>query len=359
MAAEPAPLDEAKVEAFVGKALGNFSATMTTALTALGDRLGLFKDLAQNGPATAAELAERAGVNERYAAEWLRGMAAAEYLEHDRGSDTYTLPPEHAVALANEGANPAFLCGTMQMVPAMLGPFDQLTEAFRNGGGVQQAEFGADWWDGMQRFTAAWFESELMNDWMPALPHVHEKLERGAAAADVGCGSGRASIAFAQAYPDSTFVGFDAFEGQVERAQANADAAGVGDRVRFELLDVAKGLPDTYDLVTTFDVIHDAADPGGLIKAIREGTKDDGDYLMLEINCADDHADNQGELAAMFYGFSVFYCMTTSLANGGAGLGTCGMPEAKVRELCNAAGFSRVDRLPFENPFNTLFDIRP
>ena len=151
---------------------------MTTGLTALGDRLGLFKDLANNGPATPAELAERAGVNERYAAEWLRGMAAAEYLEHDRGSDRYTLPPEHAVALAHEGADPAFLCGTMQMVPAMFEPFDQLAEAFRNGGGVQQSEFGADWWDGMQRFTAAWFESELMNDWMPALPHVHEKLER-------------------------------------------------------------------------------------------------------------------------------------------------------------------------------------
>jgi cyclopropane fatty-acyl-phospholipid synthase-like methyltransferase len=154
-------------------------------------------------------------------------------------------------------------------------------------------------------------------------------------------------------------VGFDAFEGQIERARANAEAAGVADRVSFELLDVVQGLPDKYDIVTTFDVIHDAVDPRGLLKAIRAGTKDDGSYLMLEINCADRHEDNEGPLAAMFYGFSVTYCMTTSLANGGEGLGTCGMPPAKVKELGEEAGFTRIEQVDMDDPFNTLFELRP
>jgi SAM-dependent methyltransferase len=352
-------VDQAKVDAFMERAIGNFSGALVTALSVLGDRLGLFAELAENGPASARELAERARVDERYAAEWLRGLAAAEYLERDPDGERYSLPAEHVPALAEE-AGPMFLCGGYQMVPALLGPIDRLERAFRNGGGVDQSEYPDGLWDGMQRFTASWFENLLLGEWMPALPHLHRRLEAGAVAADVGCGSGRASIAFAKAYPRSRFVGYDAFEGQVERARANADKAGVGDRVRFELLDVAEGLPERYDLVTTFDVVHDAVDPPGLLRAIRGGTKDDGRYLMLEINCADRHEDNSGPLAAMFYGFSVFYCMTTSLAGGGAGLGTCGMPEAKVRELCLGAGYSTVERAPIaENPFNVLYEARP
>jgi 2-polyprenyl-3-methyl-5-hydroxy-6-metoxy-1,4-benzoquinol methylase len=358
MGSSEVQLDEAKVEAFMQKALGDFSSSMTTGLVTLGDRLGLFKNLAENGPATSEELAQRTGVNERYAREWLRGMTAAGYLERDDDSGRYVLPPEHAPVLAQE-AGPMFLAGGLQMLPAMYAPFDHLLEVFRSGGGVQQSEYPPDLWDGMQRFTAGWVENMLIEEWMPTMPHLHEKLQRGAKAADVGCGAGQASIAYAKAYPNSTFVGFDAFGGQIERAQQNAEASGVGDRVSFELLDVAQGLPEKYDLVTTFDVIHDAVDPRGLLKAIRQGTKDDGDYVLLEINCADRHEDNKGPLAAMFYGFSVFYCMTTSLANGGEGLGTCGMPEAKVRELCTEAGFSTVDKLPLDDPFNIIYDVRP
>ena len=330
---------------------------MTVVLASIGDRLGLFKDLANGGPATAAELAQRCGVNERYALEWLRGMTTAGYLEHDRQADNYTLPAEHVPVLAQE-AGPMFLCGGYQMLPGLTVPFDRLVEVFQNGGGVSQDEYGADVWEGMQRFTDSWIENQLFGEWMPALPHVVEKLESGATAADVGCGAGRASIAFAKAYPNSTFIGFDAFEGQLELARRNAEKAGVADQVSFELLDGSKGLPDTYDLVTTFDVIHDSVDPQGLLKSIRASTKDDGDYLMLEINCADDPADNEGDLGSLFYGFSVTYCMTTSLAHGGAGLGTCGMPRSRVDEYCKEAGFSTVD-VAAEDPFNLLYDIRP
>ena len=353
-----AALDQAKVEAFVGKCLGDFSGTMSTLLAALGDRLGLFRNLAKGGPATSAELADRAGVQERYAREWLRGMTAAGYLELDRESGRFGLPPEHVPALAQE-AGPFFMCGAYSMIDGILAPFDTLVRSFREGGGVTQDQYGPSTWEGLQRFTATWFENALLGQWMPQVPQVHEKLTRGAVAADVGCGAGRASIAYAKAYPNSTFVGFDNFEGQIERARRNAEEAGVSDRVRFELLDVAAGLPERYDLVTTFDVIHDAVNPGGLLRAVREGTKDDGSYLMLEINCQDDPDDNEGPFATVFYGFSVFYCMTTSLAHGGEGLGACGMPEAMVRKLCGEAGFSGVRRLPIEDPFSIIYEMIP
>lgn len=358
MTTSTAPFDEAKAEAFVGRCVDDYAGMMTVLLAVVGDRLGLFKDLAATGPATGAELAQRTGVNPRYAAEWLRGMTAAGYLELDRPSGRHLLPPEHVPALAEE-AGPLFMCGAYSMIDGALDPFDHLIEAFREGGGVSQSEYGASLWRGMQRFTDGWVRNALVQQWMPLVPGVHAALEHGGIAADVGCGAGAASLALAVAYPASTLVGYDAFEAQIALARENAAQAGLGDRVRFELRDVAAaGLPERYDLVTTFDVVHDAADPLGLLRAIRAGTKDDGSYLMLEVNCQDDPDDNAGPVAAMFYGFSVFYCMTTSLAEGGAGLGTCGLPEARVRQLTSEAGFSSVRRV-IEDPFNVLYEIRP
>jgi len=355
----PAPaVDDAKLEAFMGKLLGDLGGTMASMMAVLGDRLGLFKDLAERGPATSAELAERAGVDERYALEWLRAMASAGYLEHDPGSERFTLPPEQALAFAAE-ASPVFVGGAYQMLPEIFRPFDRLTEAFRQGGGVSQDAFGPAFWEGMERFSAGMFENQLLQQWIPAMPDVEEKLTRGARVADVGCGSGRALIKLAGAFPASQFVGYDAFEGQFARARRNADAAGVGDRVRFELLDAAAGLPERFDVITTFDVIHDAVDPRGLLGAIHTALEPDGAYVMLEVNSADDPAENVGPLASMFYGFSVFYCMTTSLAHGGEGLGTVGLPEAKVRELASETGFSAVRRLPVDDPFSIVYEIKP
>ncbi|WP_205855743.1 class I SAM-dependent methyltransferase, partial [Phytoactinopolyspora endophytica] len=170
-----------------------------------------------------------------------------------------------------------------------------------------------------------------------------------------------ALLRLAERYPRSTFVGIDSFEGQLERARANAEASGLSDRVTFERGDVAvDGLPARYDIVSTFDVVHDSADPLGLMHAIRKGLNSDGIYLLLEINAADEPADNVGPLATFFYGASLLYCMTTSLADGGAGLGTCGMPESRVREFGTKAGFQRVKRAPItENPFNVLYELRP
>jgi SAM-dependent methyltransferase len=352
-----ATVDAARQEAFIGKVLEHTSGTMTTLLAVIGDRLGLVKDLAEYGPATARELAERTTLHERYLREWLGGMAAAGYVTYDATSGRFTLPPEHVAALAQEGG-PFFFGGMYQMLPAFTDVLDRVTDAFRHGGGVAQSQYSEQLWDGLERFTGGWFQNLLLQLWIPAMPDVQTQLERGADVADVGCGRGRALIKLAQAFPRSRYVGYDVFGPTIARATANAKAAGVSDRVRFEERDVSTGLPMEFDIVTTFDVVHDAVDPLGLLTSIRRALRPNGIYICLDVNCSDKLEENAGPLGAMFHGFSVVYCMTTSLANGGVGLGTVGFHEPKVRELCGAAGFSNVRKVPVENPFNSLYEVK-
>jgi SAM-dependent methyltransferase len=352
-----AGLDEKKVEEFVGRVLTDTSAAMITILCAVGDRLGLFRDLAASGPATSTQLADRAGIDERYAREWLAALAATGYLTYVPATGVFTLPPEHAPALAQE-AGPYFFGGVHQMLTGIGAALDPLVESFRAGGGVPQSAYGTDWWDGMERFTAAWVENLLVQQWVPLVPGLAARLEAGASVADVGCGRGRALVKQAQTYPNSRFVGYDVFGPSVEVATAKAKAAGVDDRVRFECRDVSGGLPELFDVIWTLDVIHDAVDPAGVLRAIREALKPDGVYLCLDINCSDKLEENAGPLGAMFLSFSVLYCMTTSLAGGGAGLGTVGLHEPKLRELAAEAGFGTVRRVEMENPFNNLYELR-
>jgi SAM-dependent methyltransferase len=351
------PINRAKLEAFAQKAIGDVAGTLTALMCSLGDRLGLFKDLVTRGPATSVELAARCALQERYVREWLGQMAAAGYLEYDPGSSRFTLPPEHAAILAEE-SGPMFLGGLYHFLPALVAPLERLIQAFREGGGVHQAAYDERFWEGLERFTGVGFENFLLQQWIPALPELQRTLERGALVADVGCGTGRALIKLAQAFPKSRYVGYDLHEPAVAKARAKAHAAGVSDRVNFTHLDVSKGLPDSYDLITTFDVVHDSVDPRGLLRAIRRALKSDGTYLVQEINSQDRLEQNIGPLGAVKLGASVLYCMTTSLANGGAGLGTIGLPESRLREFCLEAGFQNVRRI-WENPFRVVYEVRP
>lgn len=350
--------DRETTEAFAGRVLGDTSACMVTLLAALGDRLGLFKILAMHGPATSVELGSRADVHERYAREWLGGMAAAHYVEYDPASGRFTLPPEHVPSLAQEGG-PYFVGGHYQALLASIPQIGRVAAAFRTGGGVPQSAYDDSLWEGQARVSARWVQNLLTQVWLPALPQVQAKLERGSAVADVGCGRGAALIKLAQAYPNSYYVGYDLFEPAIACASENARAAGVADRVRFQQLDAAQGVPAQYDVVTTFDVVHDAADPRGLLQAIRHALKPAGVYVCVEMNCSDKWEENAGPIGALFHGVSLLYCMTTSLAQGGAGLGTLGLPESRLRELCVEVGFRSVGRIPLENPFNALYAIRP
>lgn len=349
--------DPARAEAFVGKVLGDVAGHMATRFATIGDRLGLWKDLAAHGPATPAGLAARTGIAERYAHEWLAGCLSAGYVTYDPVSDTYALPPEHEPVLADE-AGPVFFGGVLQLIEGLAATLDELYAAFRSGGGVPQASFPDRVYAGISRFTRGWFENHLLQTWIPAMPAVEAKLRAGCDVADVGAGAGEALIKLARAFPASRFTGYDIFPGQVELAREAVAEAGLADRVRMEICDVAGGLPDAFDVITTFDVIHDAIDPAGILQAIHAALRPDGRYVCLDIIASDRVEDHVGPLGTLFYGFSVHYCMTTSLAHGGAGLGTCGFNPAVVQRMCAEAGFRSVRRVDIDNPFNHLYEAQ-
>jgi 2-polyprenyl-3-methyl-5-hydroxy-6-metoxy-1,4-benzoquinol methylase len=349
-------LDQHKLEAFVERIVLDVGTAMRGGLMYIGDRLGIFAALAETGPVTAAELAHRTGLNERYLREWLGAMATAEYLEHDSEGDTYFLPPEHALPLADEEF-PFFTGGLVQMVVPTVAVAPQVAEAFKTGGGVTQDQYLPDMYEAIERLTAPWYKHHLVQTWIPAMPDVQEKLEAGGSACDVGCGSGRAPITIAKAFPAAEVQGYDVHAGSIERARANAQAEGVADRMTFTVADGAALPEGRFDLISTFDVVHDSVDPVGLMSAIRGSLREEGTYLMLEMNASGVVEENRNPLGKFLYNVSTLYCMTTSLAHGGAGIGAC-MGEEKARELAYAAGFTRFRKLPIEEPFSVLYELK-
>ena len=349
-------MDENRAAEFTGRVLADTAAAATVVLAALGDRAGLFKNLAEHGPGTSGELASRTGLSERYVREWLAGMFAAGYLTYDDALGSYALPAEHVPALAAE-PGPAFFGGVHQELIGAIQRYDDVADAFHRGGGVRPADLHPDVWAGTSRFTAQWHQNMLVQQWLPLVPDTTAKLRAGARVADVGCGTGQALIALARAFPAITATGYDVHQPAVERARRAAAEAGLADRISFEVLDVAAGLPESFDVITTFDVVHDAVDPLGLLRSIRDALRPGGTYLCLEINCSDQAADNTGPIAALLYGFSILYCMTTSLAEGGEGLGTLGLPEPVLRQLAGKAGFAQVRYVEMDNPFNRLYEL--
>ncbi len=362
-AARPRALDSEKLARFSKLAGKNAAGLAIGILSVIGDRLGLFKSLDALGPATSRELASRSGISERYAREWLAAMACAGYIEYDPATARFTLPPEHARVLAEEDS-PYFLCGSLGVLAELARPLDLHMQAFRDGKGVPQSAYDDGLWEAMERSNAPWFEQGLVQRGLPLAPDARALLERGAHVAEIGCGAGRALIALARAFPASRFVGYDLFAPTLARASANARAAGLEERLRFEVRDATRGLPDQFDLVTSFDVVHDSADPPALLRSIRTALRPAGIYLCLEPRCEDRLEDNFGARGATLYCISALYCMTTSLAQGGVGLGAAGLPESRLRTLCLDAGFESVRRLPLldasgqEDPFSSLYEIR-
>ena len=355
--AETGPVDGSDAAAeFTGRVLADTAAATTVVMAALGDRAGLFTSLASGGPATSAGLAARLHLDERYVREWLHGMYAAGYLTFDRTSQTFALPAAHVPTLADEGGT-GFFGGVHQELLGAVQRYDDVAAAFSSGGGVAFEHLHPDVALGTARFTSSWHEHLLVPVWLPLVPETLALLERGCDAADVGCGAGRASIALAQHFPRSRYVGYDVSADAVRAARAAAERAGVADRVRFEVLDASQGLPRMFDVVTTFDVVHDAVAPRALLRSIRESLRNGGRYLCLDINCSPETTENVGPIATLLYGFSLLYCMTTSLAEGGEGLGTLGLPEPVLRDLAADAGFAGVRRVEMDNPFNALYEL--
>lgn len=357
MAAAP-PFDKDRAKAFTQQVLGDMAGAVALHLCVIGDRLGLFKDFAANGAADPATFARRNDIDERYAREWLEALRAAGYLEYAPATNEFTLPAEHFIPLARD-KHPLFQGNLRNLLAYGMGPLDQLTEAFKNGGGVSQSVFPPDFYATMQRSSGLRYENFLLQTWLPDMPDVVAMLERGVDVADVGCGRGTALMIMAEAFPNSRFFGYDAFALQLEGATDAALARGLDKNLSFAQLDASAEIPRDFDIIFTFDVIHDMAKPREGLLNIRQHLKPGGIYVLQEITAADERHDNRGPVATIKYGMSLTYCMTTSLANHGEGLGTLGMPEKVVRELCTEAGFSTVRKLPCSNDFVSLFEVRP
>jgi SAM-dependent methyltransferase len=354
---EMAALDLEKAKQVAQIVVGDVGTVIHGALCYIGDRMGLFKAMADAGPLTVEQLAAKSGLNARYVREWLGAMATARYVEYDFRASTYLLTPEYAAALADEDS-PFFIGGYFQMAQAAVTVAPKIAEAFKTGKGVAQSEYPLSFFEAAERNSRTRYLHKLLRKWIPAMPQVVERLSAGGTAADVGCGGGRAAIMLAQAFPAARLFGYDLHAESIARARRNAEAEGVADRVSFEALDGRQLPKATFDFVSTFDVVHDAVDPVGLMSAIRRSLKADGTYLVQEVNVSDKVEENMKPLGKMVYSISTLYCMTTSLAHDGAGIGTA-MGENKARELASAAGFKRFTRLPIKDDFAVLYELRP
>jgi SAM-dependent methyltransferase len=361
MTTETAPtIDMDRLHQVVGQLVSDHNAAMASALVYIGDRNGLFTALDGAGPVTPDELAAKTGQSARYLREWLSAMACAGYVEYDSQTGRFTLPPEQAFCLANPDS-PAFFSGLFEMLPTWYGNATKVADAFKSGTGVPQSEYGEEFWHGFERFTRAQFLNHLTQHWIPAIPGLEAKLQAGARVADVGCGNGQALLILAQAYPQSQLIGYDNYELAIKNARRRAAEAGLDSRVRYEQRDVVQGIPGRYDLITVFDTVHDMVDPVGALTAIRKALAPDGVLLWTEFNLSGDLTENLAHplnLAKFGYSASTLYCMTTSLSQGGAGIGTCMGPH-KAEELAQKAGFGSFRRLPIDDPFTVVYEVQP
>ncbi len=350
-ATERVQIDEARLHTFLGRAVGDVGALGSAPLVLIGEQLGLYEAMAEAGPITSAELARRTGTVERYVREWLQNQAAGGYVEHDPATDRYVLPVEHAAALPN-------LYGAFQLLLGATKAAPRIAEAFRTGAGLSWGEHDPEMFEGCERFFRPGYEQYLVSSWIPALDGIEAKLQTGAVVADVGCGHGASTIIMARAYPRSRFVGFDNHPPSIDRARRGAEEAGVADRVRFE---VASALdyparPDGYDLIAFFDCLHDLANPDGAARRAYDTLAQDGSVLLVEPMAGERTADNLNPVGRVYSAASVLICTANAIAGGGSALGTL-VPEARLRDLFEAAGFTSFRRAA-ETPFNRVFEAR-
>ncbi len=348
---QPSIFDEAKLNAFIGRAVNDWGTLTSAALVVIGDKLGLYTALSEGGPATPNELAQRTGTVERYVRPWLINQAAGGYLDYDATTRRYHLPSEHAAAL---GA----VTGAYYLFTAAIKAEPRITAAFKTGEGMLWSEHDAALFAGTERFFRPAYEQNLVPSWIPALDGVAAKLEAGAAVADVGCGYGASTLILAQAYPHSRFVGFDNHEASIQHARQAAANRGMGDRVSFEVAgaDAYPAPISGYDLVAFFDCLHDMGNPVGAIRHAASTLTEEGTVLLVEPMASERVEDNLNPVGRVYAGASVLICTPHAVAEGGAALGTIAT-EAALREVVTAGGLSRFRRAA-ETPFNRVFEAR-
>jgi 2-polyprenyl-3-methyl-5-hydroxy-6-metoxy-1,4-benzoquinol methylase len=351
-------MDKERAQRFMHKVIGDVGTALSAALVLVGDRTGLFRAMAGAGALTAEEVAQRSGVHLRYAQEWLGAMTCAGYVEHDPAADRFALPDEHAMYLTDPQSE-AWLLGMFTGLPGLMAMAPRLAQAFESGGGVPFSEFGEALPLALEQMNRPVYESRLVRSWLPAMPAVVERLQAGGRAIDVGCGTGVVPLLLARAFPKASVEGLDLDARSIAIARAYAQREGLQDRVRFvngsaEALSSEPG----YDLVTTFDVVHDLPDPLGVLKRIRGALAEGGTYLMVEPKVDDLLEKNrENPFGRMLFAISCLHCVPQSLAQGGPGLGACWGPT-RARELAAEAGFSHFAVLPVRSPAMAFYELR-
>lgn len=343
-------MDKEKVKLAVDQVFRDMAGAMTAGMAFVGTRTGLFRAMQGKGPMSVDEVVRAAGLQPRYVEEWLKGMAAAGYLEYQGGK--YLLSDEHAYFLASEGSD-HFVGGMWEMLPALMRTAPQVAEAFAKGGGVRFEDFGPACVEALDLLNRGQYEARFADYWLKAVPEAVARLAAGGRALDVGCGSGRVCAALAKAFPAAEVVGIDPDAESIRRAKAAAPG------VRFEAKttrELERGAG--FDLITICDCIHDLAEPVATLKEIRSLLKPDGTLFIVEPKAADRVEDNRNPVAAMFYGFSIFHCLTQSLARGGPGLGTC-LGPAGTERLAREAGFTRFKQLDLKSQTNLFYSAKP
>ncbi|MGO4711961.1 class I SAM-dependent methyltransferase [Bradyrhizobium sp. 2TAF24] len=348
--------DQTKLDAFLGRMVGDLGSIATGALVVLGDRLGFYKAMRDSGPITSEQLAKRTDTYERNVREWLAAQAAAGYVDYDRDSDTFSLNAEQTTVFADDDS-PAFMAGAFEVLAALWIDEPKVADAFRSGRGLPWHDHSACLFRGTERFFRPGYNANLVPSWLPALDGVVEKLERGAEVADVGCGHGASTIVMARAFPKSHFTGFDYHSPSVERARKSAAEAGVAGNTRFEIA-TAKTFPGSYDLIAFFDCLHDMGDPVGAARHVHEVLTPNGTWMIVEPFAHDQLTANLNPIGRVYYAASTMICTPASLAQEvGMGLGAQA-GEVRLRQVVTAGGFTRFRRAA-ETPFNIVLEARP
>lgn len=350
-------IDETRLNAFMGKILGDLGGAYSVAMVRMGERLGLYRALKEGGPATAGELADRLGLSARYVREWLSHQAASDYVAYDPETGRFALPPEQALVFAEEDS-PAYMLGAFDNVLTTIQNQPMVEEGFRTGDGVAWGDQASCMFCAVAKFFRPGYVAHLVESWLPALDGVVEKLEAGARVADIGCGHGHSTLLMAAAFPKSEFVGFDFHEASIQAARAHSARENLCHRARFQTAAAKAFNGGPYDLVACFDSLHDMGDPVGAARHIRSQLAEDGVWMVVEPMAGDRLEDNLTPVGRLFYAGSTMICLPTSLAQEtGAALGAQA-GEARLREVIEAGGFSSVRRAA-ETPFNMILEARP
>lgn len=348
-------VDQDKLNAFMGKAVGDIGAAMSANMVLLGDRLGLYKAMAKLGPVTSVELAKTTKTSERYVREWLGNQAAGGYVTYDSASGRYTLPEEQALALADEHS-PCFLPGAFQVIAATFSANPKIEQRFKTGKGLGWDQHDHRLFEGTERFFRPNYLGNLVSNWIPALDGVEAKLKIGATVADVGCGFGASTIIMAKAYPKSSFIGFDYHKPSILAARKRVKEAGLKN-VKFEVAKSTNYPGKGYALVTHFDCLHDMGDPVGAARHVRKTLAPDGAWMIVEPFANDRVEDNLNPVGRVYYAASTMICVPASLAYNGPALGAQA-GEARLREVVMKGGFTRFRRAT-QTPFNIVLEARP